>query len=192
MTLEDAGRELVDRARHGDQNAMATMVRVRENAKKGVAKAQQALQYMLAYAQGHVRAGKGASGSATVHGAPLKKLKSKAVKAQTARDYVIVVYEAPACESLECAAEILSRGPTVAGETLSLIGATFGSDPEKQAFQYGVMGPPEGVRKGLKTVRPPFARAMRTGYVMGRAGRLQAARNGNIAALSRRAAWELT
>ncbi len=51
MNLETACRELVERGRLGDQNAIATMAKVTENAKKGDPKAQKSHDIMLRYAR---------------------------------------------------------------------------------------------------------------------------------------------
>lgn len=187
MTVEEGARELVDRARLGDQNATAMLVRVRANAMKGVKRAQQAYTAALAHAKGQAPA----RSPSKVGADPLKQIKRAAPQVKTPSQYLMLVGALPFCPEAP-GAEILSRGPVLGKDVLTFIGSTFGSDGEKRAYEYGVMSTTEGFRRAFAGAKPPFRRALQTGRVVGLASRVQAARAGNIAAISKKAAWELT
>ena len=188
MTPEQGGIELVERARLGDQNATAMLVQIRKNAEKGVERAKRAFEAALAHARGKAPPAKR---PAQVGADPLRSMKRAAPRVKNAQQYLAVVSAAPLAPSLP-AAELLSRGPAIGADVLSLIGSTFGSEPEKKAYEYGVIGPRQGVQQALVKSAPPYRRALMTGHIVGLARRMQAARTGNIAAISRKAAWELT
>lgn len=188
QTPEQGGIELVERSRLGDQNATATLVQIRKNASKGVERAVRAFNAALAHARGKKAPSKPVTVGAD---SPLRKMKQVAPRVQSQREYLALVSASPFAPSRP-AAELLSRGPVLGSDMLTLIGSTFGSEPEKKAYEYGVMGPAEGVRRALAKSKPAFRRALMTGHVVGLAKRIQAARAGNIAAISRKAAWELT
>ena len=185
-TPEQGGIELVDRARLGDQNAAAMLIRVRENAQKGVERAKRAYGAAMAHARGQRP-----PSAPAVHGDPLQAMKRAAKGSTNPATYLATVRLAPFAPSRP-AAEMLSRGPLIGKDVLSFIGSTFGSEPEKRAYEYGVIGPDVGVEKALMRSKPQYRRAIMTGHIVGLARRLQAARAGNIAAISPKAAWELT
>ena len=185
-TPEQGGIELVQRARLGDQNAVAMLVEVRKNAEKGVERAKRAYDAAMAFAKGERP-----PEAPTVAGDPLQAMKRAAMKSTNVPTYLATVRIAPFAPSRP-AAEMLSRGPKIGKDVLTLIGSTFGSDSEKTAYQYGVLGPDKGVQTALMKGRPQFRRALMTGHIVGLARRLQAARAGDIAAISPKAYWELT
>jgi len=113
------------------------------------------------------------------------------VHTTTPEGYLTVARIAPFAPSRP-AADILSRGPHIGRDVLSLIGSQFGSEPEQRAYEYGVIGPDKGVEIALLKSKPQFRRALMTGHIVGLARRLQLARAGNIAAISPKAHWELT
>lgn len=186
QTPEQGGIELVDRARLGDQNAVAMLIEVRKNAAKGVDRAKRAYGAALAHAKGQRPPEPPA-----VHGDPLQAMKQAAKKSTNVPTYLATVRIAPFAPSRP-AAEMLSRGPLIGKDVLSLIGSTFGSDDQKRAYEYGVVGPDKGVEQALLRSKPQYRRALMTGHIVGLARRLQAARAGNIAAISPKAHWELT
>lgn len=188
-TPEQGGIELVERARRGDQNATAMLVQVRKNALRGVERARRAFDAAMAHAKG--KAPPKASKPTSVGAEPLRQMKRAAPRVTSKEGYLQLVQAAPFAPSRP-AAELLSRGPVLGAEWLSIIGSTFGSDSEKKAYEYGVVGPTEGVQQALVRAKPQFRRALMTGHIVGMARRIQAARSGNIAAISRKAAWELT
>jgi hypothetical protein len=189
QTPEQGGIELVERSRLGDQNATAMLIQIRKNAARGVERARRAFAAAVAHARG--KAPPKTAKPSTVGAEPLRKMKQAAPRVQSTDQYLMLVSAAPFAPSFP-AAELLSRGPELCKDTLSLIGSTFGSEPEKKAYEYGVMGPRKGVQRALLRSKPTFRRALMTGHIVGLARRIQAARRGDIAAISRKAAWELT
>lgn len=190
--LRQAAEELVERARLGDQNAVGMIVQVRQNAEKGSPRAIAAHRMMLDVAKGKSpRVG-------SERRNPLAILRDNIRKHRTSNEYAahiagIVPETGTSAHDAIAAAQAISRGPSIGPNVLRAVQSTFGAEPEKKAFAFGVKAAPLRVLDTCKKCpNPAGKKALHVGFTMGLARRLQAARRGNIAALSPKAAWELT
>lgn len=100
---------IVNRARAGDQNAMALIAMVRRNAQKGVARAAASLRLMRDYIDKHP------------------------VGPQMGSELIKPVKRTDKLRSVLC----LSRGPILNTKRLSIIDASFGNEAQRKAFGYG-------------------------------------------------------
>jgi len=194
--MRQAAEELVERARLGDQVAVGTIVEVRKNAERGNPRAVVARQLMLDVAQG--RGMSRAKVGNDRRGSPLASLRDHLRRHKSPDTYAAHVAGAVAAngnsvKDAHNAAQAISGGPLLGPKMFDAIDATFGAEPDKKAFAYGLGEPPQKVLAACKQCQHPSAkRALQLGYTLGLASRLQAARRGNIAALSPKAAWELS
>lgn len=198
MNFEKACQELVERGRLGDQNALATMIQVRENAKKGNVKAQKAHQTMLAYARYTEDEQPGMapvkmSGNLTVKGA-LATLRDLIKRVGNREQYLTLVRSNVPMNGLSLrasanAAQAISQGPIITDETIAETRATFEKEEAQKAFDIALAS--AGDVRMLKGA-PKAPEAIQMGYTMGLARRMQTVRRGGpIAVYSKIAAWEL-
>jgi len=191
--IAQASKELVERARLGDQIAISILTKTRENAAKGNARAQYALNHMMA-------AVKSTPPRARIGGmfsSALGTLRDKIRRVGNPKEYAAhVVAHVPdvgnSVRDATNAAQAISRGPAIGNDIIGEIHAAFGAENEKKAFWFGARAPVTKLVEVCKNCSEEERRAVQVGYSVGLARRLQLARRGNIAALSPRAAWELT
>ncbi len=192
-----AAEDLVKRSRLGDQNATATIIETRKAAARGSAKAQRSMDLMLAFAQGRMAP---SPKDARVNGifssalGALRDLvrKTKSADQHAALTFNVVPQVGATLQDAANAAQAISQGPRVGNDVMQATQAAFGGEVPQQAF---LLASAESrtapVLKAAKVADPETKRAIQLGYTLGLARRFQAARAGNIAALSRSAAWEL-
>ena len=192
--IAKAAAELVERARLGDQIAIATLAKMGKNARKGNPRAQIAEKYAMAAIKStpprQARVG-GFFASA------LGTLRDKIRRVSNPREYAAHVAKTvpevgSSVRDAMNAAQAISFGPPIGPAEVGALHAVFGAESEKKAFWYGANAPTDAVVKASKKCDGKACRAMQVGYSVGLARRLQAARAGNIAAFSPRAAWELS
>lgn len=191
--IAKASRELVERARLGDQIAIGILTKTRENAEKGNPRARFALNHMMA-------AVKSTPPRARVGGffsSSLATLRDKIRRVGNPKEYAAhVVEQVPevgnSVRDATNAAQAISRGPAIGKDIIGAIHASFGAENEKKAFWFGARAPVDKLVQVCQKCGENERRAVQIGYSVGLARRLQLARGGNIAALSPRAAWELT
>jgi hypothetical protein len=197
--LKRAAIELVERARLRDQNAIGMIIETRKNAAKGSPRAKKALALMLAVAQGSPPQVNGAPRVGGFWSSALASLRDKVRRFRSPKEYAThVVATVPEVGSsvrdATNAAQALSWGPSIGPKVLGAVQSTVGAEDNEaaKAFAFAVVNPPEKVIATCKKCNSKIKPALQLGYTMGLAQRLQAARRGNIRALSPKAAWELT
>ncbi len=191
--IAHASKELVERARLGDQIAIGILHKTRENAAKGSQRAQVALSHMMT-------AVKSTPPKARIGGifaSALGTLRDKIRRVGNPKEYAAhVVAHVPdvgnSVRDATNAAQAISRGPAIGKEIIGELHAAFGGENEKKAFWFGARAPVQKLIETCKNCSEEERRAVQVGYSVGLARRLQLARRGNIAALSPRAAWELS
>ena len=195
--MKAAAKQLVDRARLGDQNAVAMIIRVRENAKKGSGKAKTALGLMLAYAKGGT---KSASQFGSFFSSALASLRDTIVRVKSPAQYAAqVAVHVPeigvSIADSANAAQALSKGPPITADLLTTMQVGLATDQAKAAFQYGVKacGNPKALVAASKTADADTKKALQLGFVAGLGKKFQDIRkpNASIASFSQAAAWEL-
>ena len=198
--LQKACRELVERAKLGDQNAEAILIQTRENAQKGNPLAVKSHRMMLAYAK-HTEddrpglppkmGGRFSSALATLRDAmtnvrhPIQYLKSIRTN---------VPQVGLSLRDSANSAQAVSKGPTINDTTIEGTAQTFKSEEAQKTFLAAVDASGNVAQlKSLSTSKDPeILQAIQTGYVMGLARRFQTVRAGGpIAIYSKLAAWEL-
>ncbi len=191
--IAQASKELVERARLGDQIAIGILTKTRENAEKGSPRARLALGHMM-------NAVKSTPPKARIGGffsSSLATLRDKIRRVGNPKEYAAhVVAHVPdvgnSVRDATNAAQAISRGPMIGQAIIGELHAVFGAESEKKAFWFGARAPVQKLIDACKNCSDEERRAVQVGYSVGLARRLQMARQGNIAALSPRAAWELT
>ncbi len=191
--IAQASKELVERARLGDQVAIGILTKTRENAAKGNPRAQVALGFMMSA----VKSTPPKSRVGGFFSSALGTLRDKIRRVGNPKEYAAhVVAHVPEVGSsvrdATNAAQAISRGPAIGKDIIGEIHAAFGAENEKKAFWFGARAPASKLVQVCKNCSDKERRAIQVGYSVGLARRLQAARGGNIAALSPRAAWELS
>jgi hypothetical protein len=214
-TLDQEAASLVRRSYAGDQNAMATIYRIGEVARKGGGRARQAYASIEAYIRSNppsdavmgldtpsykrIPIKSGTYSIADVLAQPDPEMNKK----QLPRGSLDGIHSADsmastivkACQhrhGLGACAVVLAGGPVITADRVAQIAASnFGSDLATQTFIYGVKNPDD------KTVAPHLdevgQRCLAVGQCVGRAMRLQALRGLDcpISVHSPVAGWEL-
>lgn len=159
---EQAG-ELVERARQGDQNAMAIIALVRDNSKKGNPRAKCSYEFIHEYIQTHPIATFGAD--------------SKRRKARSEYDW---------------ACPLLANGPALTKTRISQVAGIFGNEEDRRAFLFGVSRA-ERAQAAPGALDDAQAKVFKIGKIIGQARKLQAVRqpNSRISAFDPMIGWEL-
>lgn len=192
--------ELVDRARDGDQNAMALLQRIGENAKRGNPRARMAAYLCDAYIRNHPPGSFGADpGRQRVHVSGLLGTVTQAIKTRPEPvEYSSALHAllpgVLAVVDPSDAAVIVSNGPDLTDKEnsrISAILAAFHSDEEKKAFVAGART--DALKTVLAKVSTNAKAACAIGYIIGLARRIQLVRlpNTPISVFSKDVAWEL-
>jgi hypothetical protein len=177
--LQDAARKLVDRSRHGDQNAMAMIAQIEENSRGGLALAQESHQVILDYIKS---SGPGKATMSADAAAALSQLKNPGISADTLLKILCFIPNLGEGMALHAACVILSKGPLWPTHKVA-------------AVQLAV--PPPAVpnfQTGLATATPvvngePYECA---GAIIGQARRIQAIRGGSpVGFFSPNVGWEI-
>ena len=192
--IELAAADVVQRARQGDQNAMAVLTMVTDAAKGGDERAKVSYKALRSYAEKHPV-------SKTVNfgiekQAPVTKMLSEATKTEHENHYSSAVAGLGglvAKNSPGCMIVILADGPSLLGQTNPRVeGILVGlpNDEMRSACLFGLQSP--GLTGGACRDNPHLSDAYMMGYCLGIARRMQAVKNGApISALSPSAGWEL-
>jgi hypothetical protein len=201
--LQTATRSIVERARLGDQNALALIICVRENAGKGNALAKKSLGMITDYAKSNPP-GRRPSSQSQVHGAfssLLARLRDWAKRVTSPEDYVkTVVAQVPKlgptiADTLQ-ASHALANGPPIDATLLQSVQAALPTDPEKKAFAFAAQsaGTPKAIAAAASNSKDPVVKAaLQLGFALGQARRVQLVRSPEtpLAHYSRVVAWEL-
>src|SRR5579859_1722971 len=180
MNLAKVSAEIGERARLGDQNAMATIAAVRASAKKGSKKAIAALKAIIAYLKAHpikmvskpvvfgVDEGIGLTALQTVPTSATQIL-------PTLRSF----------DAILCAIVLLANGPLLTTPAINGLASTIEGEEQQSMFRLGA------ATAGKVQPVDPFSKA---GCIVGQARKIQAVRMGVPGSLGRfspGAAWEL-
>lgn len=159
---EKAG-ELVERARQGDQNAMAIIALVRENRKKGNPRASCSFEFIQEYIQSHPIASFGAEN-----------------ERRKARD------------EYTWACPLLANGPTLTNRRIVQTASVFGNEEDRRAFLFGVSRA-DRAQAAPGVLDETQVKLFKIGKVIGQARKLQAVRrpDSKISAFDPMIGWEL-
>jgi len=204
-SVKQGAKELVERARQRDQNAMAMIVMVRESAHAGSQRAKQAFRALMQYIKTNP-IGKSSFGfdAATEHSAErVADALEAAIDESDPLHYstaLVALVPSIGMESAERAAVILSNGPALFGADdsnprITAVKGAFCSPREQQAFVYGFRNSNSvaQIMAAGSGMSPAEGRALQVGYTLGYARAIQAVRQPNIpiAVLCSNTAWEL-
>lgn len=180
MNLAKVSAEIGERARLGDQNAMATIAAVRASAKKGSKKAIAALKAIIAWLKAHPVK----MALRPVHFGADEALGLGALQAapHAAPEILPTLRTA---DALLGAVILLANGPLLTKPTIESLASSIEGEDERTRFRLGA---------AMAGKEPPFDAFSSAGNVVGRARKLQAVRlgvPGSIGRFSPGAAWEL-
>jgi len=183
--LWTAACDLVDRARAGDQNAMAILARVGENARKGELRAKMTASMVRRYV-------KERPADMGFDSPPAPIINQRCLCALANEDKLIPALRAALkCQDGEKAAVVvLANGQyQLTNGTIQNWGLScFGSDDATEQFYWGIRLSSAEPHEIAPNASEPFA----VGRIVGQARAIQAVRMGKpIALLSQAAAWEL-
>jgi hypothetical protein len=194
-TIKDGAAQLVERARQGDQNAMALIAEVGENAKKKVPRAMKAYDALLRYIKLNPVAKNWGFGEDAANKAELDSI-ANAIQGSliAGEEYATTVLgELPelAARNLNKAVVTLANGPSLLPEDGTRFQEVRSSlSPEDEnAFMAGYK---HGINE-LASIPPKLVGAFLLGHVVGTARRIQAIRLPDvpISVLSSRVGAEL-
>jgi hypothetical protein len=185
--------ELVQRARNYDQNAMAILKEMADNAARGDAVAQSALVQVKAYITAH-------PAEATSEGSPpsedvaycLGILKDPRNAPQNVLKALATLPAAGTEEDVSTACAILAVGPPITDELITALLEAAG--PWRPTVLYGFQcaGDKARLAEMNREVTPRGgAGHLCAGHCLGMARRIQEAAAGNVAAIGADVAWEL-
>lgn len=182
--LSFAIQSLVERSRAGDQNAIAMIVMIRENAKKGSKKAKRTQRLLEHYVTGNPVADFGAdnTGIKSPKNAQIFTLNcelrgkdcTRAIQALTTMDAGL---------SKARTAAVLANGPALYGNTLRLKNLVDSLEPEAEKQK--------SIVAGVLNWKNPRTDYYGSCIGLARTMQLVAARKASIGSLSKMAAWEL-
>ena len=161
---------LVKRSRDGDQNAMAMIRAVGENARNGVKRAQESFAFLRKYIERNP--------PGTTSGGPaIKALKEASIGKDIEHSVSVISTHIPHIDDPYTAALILSQGKKLTNELIGSIGDQFGED--KKAFTWGYKSTGEAVVKAT-TKQPEMKEPILVGYVVCLARTIQGVCDGTL------------
>lgn len=192
-TMEVSARDIVLRARAGDQVAMADIIKGKELAARGSKQAKFGLRLIAEYIKKHPINKPTFSGDkkpSTVLGTIQRA--SSGTNLHYATVIVALVPNA-GDKSLNDIAVTVANGPALTNQRLKEVTHVITSGECRKAFAYGLKNDSGKIKALAKSMNPECLCAMQTGYALGVARRIQAVRDSNvpISVLSKRVAWEL-
>jgi hypothetical protein len=194
--------ELVLRARNFDQNAMAMLKEVADNAAKGDPVAASALEHVKAYIAAHPAEESGeidaphlgrteslpGSGSARSLGI----LKDPRNAPETLVKALAEIPRVGVREDVTTACSILAVGPTLTDEVLSALFEAAGPWKSTVAYGFENAGDEARLAEANRSVTPHGgAGYLCAGHCLGMARRIQEAARGHVAAIGAEVAWEM-
>jgi len=194
-TLKAASASLVERARLGDQNAMAMLTRVKEEAAKGTPRAKLAFRHLMEYIQKNPTRGHGYVPTRRRMGPNFYDLIRKASRqGDVSRFSADVATLAMRAEDPNAAAVTLADGHPLTRERMQAIAKLLGDEKEQKLFYFCATCNNGARLRMLVQVLPPeglqIAKAAR---IVGHARTIQGIRSGHmpLMKLSPAVAWEL-
>lgn len=199
--IQEIAIELVERARQGDQVAMGTLCLVRENAKRGEARAIYTRDFLVKYIDANPPP-ENRFGQELLAPATNKAISAlaQAIQSEDPVEYstaVLALTPGNSTDALEKTAVALANGPELwePNPRISALQAMFTTPLEAKAFAYSFQYSNQLSRLLSIAISalPTVKRAMQIGYAVGLARRIQGIRRDDvpIATLSSMAAWEL-
>jgi hypothetical protein len=185
--------ELVERARNFDQNSMAILKEVADNAARGDPTAQSALAHVKRYIAEHPV--QDSESTADPHGESarcLGVLKDPRNAPATVLKALANLPTVGVREDVTTACSILAVGPALTGEYLAAICEAAG--PWKSTVKFGIecAGDEAQLGQANREVTPKGgAGYLCAGHCLGMAARIQQAANGNVGAIGPEVAWEM-
>jgi len=194
--MKSAAESLVERARLGDQNAMATITSIAEAKAKGSQRANMAHALILDYIHKHPSPGHGfvARRKPTTRFNVYHLLREASKEpdlAQFAGDVGELVLKAP---DAMAAAVSIADGCPLTRDRLEAIAKLLGDEKEQRLFMYCLACSNGAKMRILVQVLPPNGRQIaKAGSALGMARKIQGIRSGRmpLARLSPMVAWEL-
>lgn len=185
MNVLDVAKDLVERSRLGDQNAVAILILVGKEAANGVLKAQVAKTAVENYIKAHPAASIGADAPKPV---PPNVLQD-AWKAESPAALVTCLLVLANCDAgSNAGSTLLCKKMLISVEHLHVLSEVFKSEPLKKVFMYGVKFPNAQMAVALP---PSGVYAYLVGQMVGRAVRIQWAIKGSLTPLCPMVGWEL-
>lgn len=198
--MKVAAKSLVDRSRLGDQNALAILVKVRQNAEKGAPRAKRAFGILLNYAKRNTAEQSTDIGTET-HGifGALRTTLARVTPSQPEKYAAIATSFIPGSgkntRAVVNAAGAFANGPRINHDLLNHVSMAIGDDNAKEAFAFGFenSGHRDIIMKAAKEAPPRERTALQIGYTLGLAKRIQDVREPNcpLSRFSTIVAWEL-
>ena len=167
---------MIDRARQGDQNAIALICQVRDNAKKGLPRAVKAFRALMHYAKTHPVTEKVSYVGAESHAEEIEDLANDVITS-FGSDYVTAATEKlPELFSISVPMAVYAtvNGPSLLpgdGNLFESVRKALAPESDK-AFMFGYKYGP----KAISTVPADLHDAFLLGHVLGTARRIQAVR----------------
>lgn len=199
--MKTAAKSLIDRSRLGDQNALAILVRVRQNAKKGMPRAKKAYGILVDYAKTNSADKSSTDVGTETRGifGTLRTTLARITPAQQEKYAAIATSFIPGSgkntRSVVNAAGAFANGPPISHDLLNHVSLALGDDTAKAAFAFGFMnsGRREVVTAAAREASPRERTALQVGYTLGLAKRIQDVRDSHcpLSRYSTIVAWEL-
>lgn len=184
--IEHAAKNLVVRARQGDQNAIATIIEVRESALAGSPKAKRALSCIKLYiSRTPQEASIGAEAEMNLRGinalGPVQGLEHVIELAKGGND------------ALWAGAVVLSFGDLLLDERIQALADVIPDASDREAFLYAAKNAIHNIASVAKTMMPDTRKVFLAGLCIGVAQSIQKVRTkgGSITRFSPMAGWEL-
>jgi hypothetical protein len=197
--LQQVCGDLVDRARAGDQNAMALITEVGKSAKLGSPKAKESKALIEKYIKDNPPPKLNSVGGIDIDTGWTRKMSQYVGTVQAAFEGDEVGDLQPIIALLpfmqEYGVTTLSNGPNLTNDIICCIAANFPSEAEETAFKFGVANSDQAdkMKKNIAKLNRPAAYAVLIGCLVGEARRIQLVRNPKnpISILCKDAAREL-
>lgn len=202
-TVEEGAADLVERARVGDQVAMAGMMLIRETAEKEPQneKAQRSFKALLDYAKSHPHKARASSFGAEIRrqteASRLGTLMTSSMGSEAYPKALVNIAPEIAKNSVPVAITTLANGPSLlevqGQEPLIQTIADSIEDPQvRAAFALGVKHSDQALAE-MKKLSPECQAMLRLGFLLGQARKIQAVRlkKSPISSFCADAAWEL-
>jgi hypothetical protein len=185
--------ELVQRARNFDQNSMAMLKEVADNAARGDPTAQSALRHVKEYIATHpAEEAIEAMGITDEAARALGVLKDPRNAPATLVKALATLPTVGVKEDVTTACSILAVGPLLTDEVLSSLCAAAGPWKSTVAFGIECAGDEGKLAAANREVTPHGgAGYLCAGHCLGMARRIQEAASGNVAAIGAEVAWEM-
>jgi hypothetical protein len=188
MNLQDAAKQLVERARSGDQIAMALITEAKRAAEAGSARAKAAIAALTAYVKAHP----------VVHGDAFgaeeqQKVQELKNKGPISAFPALLAIPKSGPTAVLGATAALANGGTLTSKRVDDIASLLDEPFDQTIFIYAVFNCSRDLRPLARELRAFQRQILQAGRCVGMARRIQMVRSGAapVLALSPEASWEL-